>query len=43
MALINSPMISSDGEVVLSINIILSIRQYLDRFLMYVYKSISNA
>ena len=43
MALINSPMISSNGEVVLSINIILSIRQYLDRFLMYVYKSISNA
>ena len=42
MALINSPMINIDGEVLLSINIILSIRQYLDRFLKYVYKSVSN-
>jgi len=43
MALINSPMISNDNQVLLSINIILSVRQYLDRFLMYVSKSVSNA
>jgi len=43
MALLGSPIISDDFKVTLSINIILSIRQYLDNFLMYVYKSVSNA
>jgi len=42
-ALINSPIIGGDGEIVLTINTILSIRQYLDRFLTYVLKSIDNA
>lgn len=39
MSLINTPML--DGRnVVLTLNHILSIRQYLDRFLMYFYNSI---
>ena len=42
-ALIDSPMIESDNKVVLSINIILSIRQYLHKFLIYQLKSIKNA
>jgi hypothetical protein len=41
MALINSPLL--DGRnVVLNLNYVLSIRQYLDRFLMYFYTSISQ-
>lgn len=43
MALLGSPIINEKNEVFVSINIVLSIRQYLDRFLMYIYKSLSNA
>lgn len=39
-ALANSPLFNTNREIVLSINHILSIRQYLDRFLMYLYQSI---
>ncbi len=42
-ALIDSPMITNGNKVSLSINIILSIRQYLHRFLIYQLKSVSNA
>lgn len=42
-ALIDSPIIGENGDILLTINIILSIRQYLDRFLTYVYKSLSDA
>jgi hypothetical protein len=41
-ALIDSPMII-DNRVTLSINIILSIRQYLHRFLIYQLKSVESA
>lgn len=43
MALIDSPMISDEFKIILSLNNILSIRQYLDRFLMYLFKSVSSA
>ncbi|MCP3689233.1 MAG: hypothetical protein GY784_12550 [Gammaproteobacteria bacterium] len=42
-ALIDSPMIQDGNKVSLSINIILSIRQYLHRFLIYQLKSVNNA
>lgn len=42
-ALIDSPMIEDGNKVTLSINIILSIRQYLHRFLIYQLKSVNNA
>ena len=42
-SLIDSPMIEGDNKVTLSINIILSIRQYLHRFLIYQLKSLENA
>ncbi|MDO6642107.1 hypothetical protein Q4557_19325 [Shewanella sp. 5_MG-2023] len=42
-SLIDSPMIQDGNKVSLSINIILSIRQYLHRFLVYQFKSVSNA
>lgn len=41
-ALANSPLFNANREIVLSINHILSIRQYLDRFLMYLYNSINE-
>lgn len=41
-ALANSPLFNADREIILSINHILSIRQYLDRFLMYLYQSINE-
>ena len=41
-ALIDSPIFSADHEVQLTINHVLSIRQYLDRFLMYIFKSIQE-
>ena len=41
-ALLNSSIVGKEKNVILSINIILSIRQYLDRFLAYFYKSINN-
>jgi hypothetical protein len=43
MAILGSKIINIENTVFLSIDIILSIRQYLDRFLMYLYKSASNA
>jgi len=42
-ALIDSQIIKDGNKVDLSINIILSIRQYLHRFLIYQLKSIENA
>lgn len=42
-AIINSPIIDSGNQVALSINTILSIRQYLYRFLIYMCKSVNNA
>lgn len=42
-ALIDSPMIQDGNKVSLSVNIVLSIRQYLHRFLIYQLKSVSNA
>lgn len=41
-ALINSPLLNKDRNVTLSINTILSIRQYLDRFLMFIFQSIKE-
>ncbi|GAO43736.1 hypothetical protein [Flavihumibacter petaseus] len=41
-AMANSPLFNANREIVLSINHILSIRQYLDRFLMYLYQSINE-
>jgi len=41
-ALVNSPLFNADREITLSINHFLLIRQYLDRFLMYLYLSISE-
>lgn len=41
-ALIGNPMIQDGNKVFLSINIILSIRQYLHHFLIYQFKSVSN-
>ena len=41
-AIIDSPMIEGGNNINLSINTILSIRQYLHRFLMYVCKSLNN-
>lgn len=41
IALINSPMIKNK-RIILSINGILAIRQFLDRFLMYFYNSIQQ-
>jgi len=38
----NSPLFNANREINLSINHILSIRQYLDRFLMYLYQSINE-
>ena len=40
MALINSPLIDGEKKIVLNINHLLAIRQYLDRFLMYFLSSI---
>ena len=42
-ALIDSPIIQNGNKVSLSINIILSIRQYLHRFLIYQLKAVNNA
>ncbi|KEO71668.1 hypothetical protein [Anditalea andensis] len=42
IALVNSPLINKNKKINLSINSILSIRQYLDRFLMYFYKSVAQ-
>lgn len=42
IALINSPLINKNKKIELSINRILSIRQYLDRFLMYFYTSVDQ-
>lgn len=41
-ALINSPLFDKDRNINLSINITLLIRQYLNRFLMFVYQSIKE-
>lgn len=41
-AIANSPLFNADREITLSINHILLIRQYLDRFLMYLFLSISE-
>jgi hypothetical protein len=41
-AMANSPLFNANREINLSINHILSIRQYLDRFLMYLYQSINE-
>lgn len=41
-ALANSPIFDAQRHIVLSINHILSIRQYLDRFLMYVFRSLNE-
>jgi hypothetical protein len=41
-ALANAPLFDADRNIVLSINHILSIRQYLDRFLMYIFQSASE-
>jgi hypothetical protein len=41
-AMASSPLFNANREIVLSINHILSIRQYLDRFLMYLYHSINE-
>lgn len=43
MAAVNTPLLNSDKEIVLTLNHILSIRQYLDRFLMYFYNSVKQA
>lgn len=43
MALLGSPIINDKNEVFVSINVILSVRQYLDRFLMYIYRAVSDA
>ncbi len=42
-AIIDSPLIANGNQVTLSINSILSIRQYLHRFLLYQLKSIESA
>ncbi|MFD2910136.1 hypothetical protein ACFSX9_15505 [Flavobacterium ardleyense] len=39
MALINSQLIDHNKKIILSLNKMLAIRQYLDRFLMYFYNS----
>jgi len=41
-ALANSPLFDNDNKIVLSINHILSVRQYLDRFLMFIYRAIDE-
>ncbi|MEA5461966.1 hypothetical protein VB796_23045 [Arcicella sp. LKC2W] len=41
-ALINSPLFDAERQINLTINRILSIRQYLDRFLMYIFNSINE-
>jgi len=41
-AIANSPLFNANREIALSINHILSIRQYLDRFLMYLFQSINE-
>ena len=41
-AIANSPLFNANREITLSINHILSIRQYLDRFLMYLFQSINE-
>lgn len=41
-ALVNLPLFNENREILLSINHILAIRQYLDRFLKYVYVSINE-
>lgn len=42
MAIINSPLINDDNQIVLTINHILSIRKYLDSLLMYFFKSLNQ-
>ncbi len=42
MAIIKSPLINGDNEIILTINHILSIRKYLDRFLMYFFTSLNQ-
>lgn len=42
-AIVASPMIENGNRVTLSINTTLSIRQYLHRFLLYIYKSLNSA
>ncbi len=39
MAIINSSLINGDKKIILSLNKMLAIRQYLDRFLMYFFNS----
>lgn len=41
-AMINSPLFNEDKEIILTINHVSSIRKYLNDFLMYLYKSISE-
>lgn len=41
-AIANSPLLNVDRQITLSINHILAIRQYLDRFLMYLFQSITE-
>ena len=41
-ALANSPLFDNDNKIVLSINHILSLRQYLDRFLMFIFRAIGE-
>lgn len=41
-ALINSPFFNDEYKIQLTINQTLSVRQYLDRFLMYIYQSIQE-
>lgn len=39
MALVNSSLINDDKKIILSLHKMLAIRQYLDRFLMYLFNS----
>jgi hypothetical protein len=41
-AMANSPLFNADRQITLSLNHILSIRQYLDRFLMYLIQSVNE-
>lgn len=42
MTIVNSGLINTDREIVLSLNRLLAIRQYLDRFLMYFFNSLNE-
>ena len=42
MALINTPLINTERKIILSLNSLLAIRQYIHRFLMYFSKSFTQ-